>query len=47
MHLNPIAGEAGPLKPDDQLILLSRVLHDPSQPLPIDPPLAAAPPETA
>ena len=36
MHLNPIGGEAGPLKPDDQLILLSRILHDGSQPLPID-----------
>ena len=40
MHLNPIGGEAGPLKADDQLILLSRVLHDPSQPLPTDPPLS-------
>jgi voltage-gated potassium channel len=37
MHLKPIAGESGPLLPDDQLILLSRVLHDPSQPLPIVP----------
>jgi voltage-gated potassium channel len=46
MHLNPIAGESGPLKPDDQLILLSRVLHDPSQPLPTDPPVIPAP-ETA
>lgn len=39
MHLNPIGGEAGPLKPDDQLILLSRILHDASQPLPTDPPI--------
>jgi len=39
MHLNPIGGEAGPLKADDQLILLSRVLHDPSQPVPTDPPI--------
>ena len=39
MHLNPIGDEAGPLKPDDQLILLSRVLHDPTRPLPVDPPL--------
>ncbi len=39
MHLNPIGGEAGPLKPDDQLILLSRVLHDAAHPLPTDPPL--------
>ena len=39
MMLNPIAGEAGPLKPDDQLILLSRVFLDPAQPLPTDPPI--------
>ena len=45
MHLNPIGGEAGPLRPDDQLILLSRVFLDPSQPLPTDPPITA-PPET-
>jgi hypothetical protein len=35
--LNPIGNEAGPLRPDDQLILLSRVFLDPSQPLPTDP----------
>ena len=36
MLLNPIGGEAGPLKPNDQLILLSRVFPaaTPSQPLP-------------
>ena len=39
MMLNPIGGEAGPLKPDDQLILLSRVFLDPTQPLPTDPPI--------
>ena len=39
MHLNPINGEAGPLKPGDELILLSRVVLDPSQILPTDPPL--------
>jgi len=39
MHLNPIGGEAGPLQPDDQLIVLSRVFLDPTQPLPTDPPL--------
>ncbi len=39
MHLNPINGEAGPLKPGDELILLSRVVLDPSQVLPTDPPL--------
>jgi Trk K+ transport system NAD-binding subunit len=38
MHLNPIGGEAGPLKPDDQLILLSRIFLKPSEPLPTDPP---------
>jgi voltage-gated potassium channel len=43
MHLNPIAGESGPLKADDQLILLSRVLHDPSQPLPTVPAIAPLP----
>jgi len=35
MMLNPIGGEAGPIMADDQLILLSRVYLDPSQPLPI------------
>ena len=35
MMLNPIGGEAGPIKADDQLILLSRVYLDSSQPLPI------------
>ena len=35
MMLNPIADEAGPTRPGDQLILLSRVYLDPSQPLPI------------
>jgi len=39
MHLNPIGGEAGPLRPDDQLIVLSRVFLDPMQPLPTDPPV--------
>jgi hypothetical protein len=39
MHLNPINGEAGPLKPGDELILLSLVVLDPSQILPTDPPL--------
>jgi voltage-gated potassium channel len=46
MHLNPIGGEAGPLRPDDQLIVLSRVFLDPSQPLPIDPPLEVPDPAT-
>ena len=35
MMLNPIGDEAGPIKAGDQLILLSRVYLDPSQPLPI------------
>ena len=35
MLLNPIGGEAGPLLADDQLILLSRVYLQPTQPLPI------------
>lgn len=35
MLLNPIGEESGPLRADDQLILLGRVLIDPSQPLPI------------
>ena len=35
MMLNPIGGEAGPIMADDQLILLSRVYLDSSQPLPI------------
>jgi hypothetical protein len=42
MMLNPIGGEAGPLRNDDQLILLSRVFLDPSQPLPTDPPVASS-----
>ncbi len=35
MMLNPIGGEAGPILEGDELILLSRVYLDPSQPLPI------------
>jgi len=35
MMLNPIGGEAGPIQAGDELILLSRVYLDPSQPLPI------------
>ena len=42
MMLNPIGGEAGPLQKDDQLILLSRVFLDPSQPLPTDPAVASS-----
>ncbi len=35
MMLNPIGGEAGPILAGDELILLSRVYLDPTQPLPI------------
>jgi voltage-gated potassium channel len=42
MMLNPIGGEAGPLQRDDQLILLSRVFLDPSQPLPTDPAVSSS-----
>ena len=38
MMLNPIGAEAGPIVEGDQLILLSRVYLDPSQPLPISHP---------
>ena len=37
MMINPIADEAGPLRSDDQLILLSRTFPGGSQPLPISP----------
>jgi len=40
MQLNPIGGEAGPLRADDQLILLSRVFLKSSDTLPTDPPIA-------
>ncbi|MFO0950712.1 MAG: NAD-binding protein [Isosphaeraceae bacterium] len=40
MILNPIASEVGPLRPKDELILLSRVILDPTQPLPTHPPIA-------
>ncbi len=43
MHLNPIDGEAGPLEPGDELIVLSRVAFDASLPLPTDPPIDPAP----
>jgi hypothetical protein len=42
MMINPIGDEAGPLQPDDQLILLSRTFPGGSQPLPIS--AGAAPP---
>ena len=37
MMINPIGEEAGPLRSDDQLILLSRIFPGGSQPLPISP----------
>jgi len=40
MMLNPIDDEAGPLQAGDQLLLMSRVFLDPSQPLPTDPPIS-------
>ena len=43
MHLNPIDGEAGPLRPGDELIILSRAAPDPSLPLPTDPPIDSTP----
>ncbi len=42
MMLNPINEEAGPLRGDDQLILLSRIFPSGSQPLPISPAIAPA-----
>ena len=44
MMINPIGDEAGPLQAGDQLILMSRVLHDPAQPLPTVPPVPPVPP---
>ncbi len=41
MMINPIGEEAGPLKVDDQLIILSRTYPTGGQPLPISPPLSA------
>ncbi len=43
MMLNPIGGEAGPLRADDELIILSRVYLDPDLPMPTNPPVAHAP----
>lgn len=43
MLLNPVGEESGPLKADDQLILLSRVFPNPSQPLPTAKPEEPAP----
>lgn len=39
MILNPVGNEAGPIKPDDQLILLSRVFLHTAQTLPTVPPI--------
>jgi voltage-gated potassium channel len=40
MLINPIGEEAGPLKPGDQLILLSRIFPTGAQPLPTNPQVA-------
>jgi voltage-gated potassium channel len=42
MFLNPFGGDAGPIKPHDQLILLSRVFLNPTQVLPTIPPITPA-----
>ena len=39
MILNPVGNEAGPLKADDQLIVMSRVILNATQPLPTVPPI--------
>jgi len=44
MILNPIGTEAGALKAGDELILLSRVLLNSTQPLPTTPPIQPKPP---
>jgi voltage-gated potassium channel len=41
MMINPIIEEAGPLQPNDQLIVFSRIYPSGAQPLPISPPLSA------
>jgi voltage-gated potassium channel len=41
MYLNPIGSESGPIHEGDHLILLSRVITSPDQPLPTDPPLTS------
>ena len=45
MNLNPIGSDAGPLKEDDQLILLSRVFLTNHQNLPTVPPISNSPPQ--
>ena len=43
MLINPIGEEAGPIRSDDQLILLSRIFPSNAQPLPLSPPVVAQP----
>lgn len=45
MLINPVGGEAGPLKEGDQLILLSRVFLTPTQNLPTVPPIQGSKPD--
>jgi hypothetical protein len=44
MILNPVSGEAGPVREGDQLILLSRVFLSETQALPTVPPVHPTPP---
>jgi voltage-gated potassium channel len=43
MLINPIGDEAGPLRPNDQLILLSRIFPRDTQPLPTSPAVVSQP----
>jgi Trk K+ transport system NAD-binding subunit len=45
MLINPIGEEAGPLRSDDQLILLSRIFPNDAEPSPTSPAVALAPSE--
>ena len=45
MILNPVGGEAGPIKGSDQLILLGRVFLQSGQTLPTIPPITPSKPQ--
>lgn len=47
MILNPISGEAGPLRSGDELILLGRTFLQPDQPLPTVPPIQPKAPSSS